>query len=598
VNVAFRYNPAPRVFENDSALTRFTAGLRGEINPRLRWETAYTRNRNTLEATTTNVLYLPNVNRAIAGGYDQNGNAVPGGAYSLVDATYGEAAPRFVLQPAFDPFARPAAVNPASLRYVLGDSHSAFRSTLETLDARLMGELFTLPAGPAGFALGGDFRKEFLAGFPDRNTAAGLWTGATSFQNFRREREVQAAFAEVRLPLTSPAMHIPGAHQLELSAAVRAEKFDDARVGRSTVPKYTLRWLPVDEQLAFRYTYSEAFSAPTLFSLYGPSTTGSTNQTAVRDALGSQFSGQAQQRSGSNADLRPTDSQTHSLGVVVSPRALRGLTGSVTYLHINQKDLLGTPGVVTILQSVNQLGTASPYINAVALGNFPGAPGARPITQAGELSSGLSSGAFGVSDIYVSNIDTNIAGQKIRALDATLDYESPATALGVFDLGFTASFFFDYHFQALPTQPYYEYAGTATSIQGAGTQGTLPGYRTFTTAGWRISNWEFRVAHLYIPAVQDLGTGGHAFATNPASQRFPVEAYTSWDLSASYRFQAAPGRPLSRWLAGLTLGVGVNNLTDAMPPAASRAFVDSGADTSTYGGGIGRLYSVRATKKF
>ncbi len=597
VNVAFRYLPAPRVFKNHSALTRYTAGLRGEITPRLRWEAAYTDNRNTINATTSNVLYLPNVNSAIAGGFDQNGNVVAGGAYSRVDTTYGGPAPAFVIQPAFDPFARPAAVNRQSLNYVLGNSSGSFEAGLSCLDAKLTGELFNLPGGPIGFAVGGDRRNETLIGRPDANTAAGLWTGATSFQRFNRERDVDAAFAEVKVPLTGHDWKLPFAHALDLSVAYRTEDYSDLQDSRSTVPKYTLRWLPFDEQLALRYTYSEAFSAPTLFSLYGPATLGSTNQTAIPTALGSQFAGQAQQRSGSNPNLRPTDSRIQSLGFVASPKFLRGLTATVTYVHIDQTDLTGSPGVVTILQSVNQLGPASPYINDLTLGAFPGSPGARPITQVNELSTGLANGTFGVSDIYINNASTNVAGQKIRSLDFALDYESPETALGRFDFNTAATFYLDYQFQALPEQPYYEYAGTATSIQGTGTQGTLPGYRTFSSLGWRFKNWELRFAHTYIPSVDDLGTGGHAFATNPASIRARVDSYNAWDISAGYRFKSDSPRRAARWLNGTSIKIGVNNLTDEMPPDAPRAFVDSGADTSTYGP-IGRLYTVRASKKF
>ncbi len=597
VNVAFRYTPAPRVFENTSDLTRFTAGLRGEITSRLRWEAAFTSNRSSIEATTSNVLYATNIARAIAGGYDQAGNPVGGGNYSRVDSTFGGLVPNFVIQPAFDPFARPEAVNPASLRYVLGKSFGAFAAKLDTFDLKLAGQLLPLPAGSVDFVLGGETRREFLEGKPDANTAANLWTGATAFQKFRRTREIRAGFAEINLPITGKKFTAPGLRKIDASVAFRSERYDDPQVGRSNVPKYSLRWQPFEEQFALRYTHSKAFSAPSLFSLYGASTISNTNQTAVRDALGPQFSGQAQQRTGSNPDLRSTDSTLQTLGLIAKPKHVPGLTASLTYVHVDQRDLIGSPGVVTIMQSVNQLGAASPYIDDLALGNFPGLPGARSITQVNELSTGLNNGSFGVSDIYINNGGTNIAGQKIRSLDISLDYESPATSFGRFDCNAAITFFLDYRFQALPSEPYYEYAGTATAIQGTGTQGTLPGYRTFASFGWKIKNAEFRFANTHIPSVDDLGTGGHAFATNPASQRSRVNSYTSWDISASYQIKADRKSHASRILANTTLGLGINNLTNVMPPSAPRAFLDSGADTSTYGP-IGRLYYIRALKKF
>ncbi len=595
--VAFRYTPAPRIFRNESGLSRFTLGFRGEVNPDLRWEVAYTGNRADLQTRTFNVLYAPNVNRAVAGGFDQAGNPVPGGFFSRVITGFNETSGTFVIQPALDPFARPDGVAPGALNNILGASFADFRSDLTQFDAKVSGNFLRLPAGKIGFALGADLRTEKIVGSPDENTrstgpTARRWLGATFFDPFDRGRDIDGYFAELRVPVTGDSWHAPGFHTIDLTAAFRSEKYSDA--GKSEVPKIGLRWLPIDHQLVLRYNYSESFVAPVLYSLFGPTTQGFTATNVVPNIFG--VNGQAQSRTGSNPNLRPSTAKSHATGIVYSPKYVKGLTVSATYVHVDQVDLVGGVGVATILQSVEQLGPASPYASQVSFVNFPGEAGAQPVASAGQLGNFLRAGNS-ANLIYVADTNRNIAGQKVRSVDFNIDYESAATSLGKFDFSTAATFFFDYKFQALPDQPYYEYAGIATSIAGTGTQGTLPGYRFYSSLGWTIANTEFRVGHTYIPSVDDQGTGGNAFATNPTATRLFVDRYQAWDVSVAYRINKKSPAWISSYLHGATIGVGVTNLTDEMPPAAPNAFNDSGVDISTYNP-IGRLYYVRASMKF
>ena len=70
---------------------------------------------------------------------------------------------------------------------------------------------------------------------------------------------------------------------LDLSAAYRYEDYSDA--GESKVPKYGIRWRPIGDDLTLRGTYSEAFAAPAMFSLFGPTTQGNaTNQQRTASA--------------------------------------------------------------------------------------------------------------------------------------------------------------------------------------------------------------------------------------------------------------------------------------------------------------------------
>jgi iron complex outermembrane receptor protein len=77
-----------------------------------------------------------------------------------------------------------------------------------------------------------------------------------------------------------------------------------------------------------------------------------------------------------------------------------------------------------------------------------------------------------------------------------------------------------------------------------------------------------------------------------------VPSYTTWDASVSHSFRnlALPGG--RKLVSELRLTLGVNNLADAMPPAAPQAFGgDVGADLATYNP-VGRLWHLSASVRF
>jgi iron complex outermembrane receptor protein len=309
------------------------------------------------------------------------------------------------------------------------------------------------------------------------------------------------------------------------------------------------------------------------------------------------LAGQTQLQTGANPNLRPSTAKTTSLGLAVTPAALKGLSVSVDFIHARQENLIGSVGVTTILQSVDQLGAASPYAAQVAFLDFPGEKNAQRVTRAGELGSFLRAGnsAYG---IFVADTRTNLAGQRVKAVDVAVDYAFPTRKeLGDFRAGTTGTFFLGYQFQALPTQAFYEYAGYATN-GGTGAQGTIPDYRFYSSASWRRGAWNVGVGHTYVPGVTDIGPGGITFATSTSLRRQPVASYSAWDLSAGYTV-GAKAKAVGPWnfLRGMKVTAGVNNLGNRMPPLAPQAFNESNVDIAAYSV-IGRLFYIDASVKF
>jgi iron complex outermembrane receptor protein len=612
---AFRYTPDVRRVENSARLRRLVGGFRGKIGHGFHWEAGYNTNTNRLENSMSGQYYAPNLQLALAGGYDANGNPQVGGRYARIFRNYSappstttlaqwQAAitpANSLVQPAIDLLARPEGLAPSVFDNIRGATANLFDAGLTQLDARVSGSLFDLPAGPLGAAIGVDFRREELLGIPDENSYSSgptsrRWQNGNFFDPIARNRTIDAGFAEIRVPVTSERMNLPGLRLLELSAAYRYEKYSDA--GASRVPKYGARWRPVGDELTVRGTYSEAFVAPSLFALFGPTTESATAAGVIQTVFG--VPGFARQRSGANPDLKPSTAKTSSFGVIYSPKALQRLTLGIDYIEVRQLSLVGTAGAANILGSVNASGTRSPFISQVAIGNFPTNPDPSlpppvPVTSAGQLSALLLSGVS-PNVVFVTDSRINIAGQKLKALDVSITYDFPKSEFGNFNVSTSGTFFIDYQFQALPTQSYYEYAGHVTTI--AEGQGTIPGMKWFTALNWSRDRWSATLNNTYISSVVDIGAGGIIFASSTSLKRVPVPSYMSWDTSVSHTFKNLSLPPGKKVLSSLKLTVGVNNLADKMPPPAPQAYgSDAGVDMATYNP-IGRLWYVSAGLKF
>lgn len=593
---------------NDARSFRVTAGLRGDINPDWNWEGGYTYSDNRLTENIKNEVFGPNVPLAVAGGYDASGNAVAGGGYSKVLGGFSINGP-LVLQPALDPFAR-AGANPASLANVYGTEVLKMTSKLVSSDLKLVGTPFALPAGKVGLAVGAATRKETLTGTPDNNSfhkstdpTKQNWLPGTIFDPFTKSRTIDSLFGEVRVPITSASWHFPAFYALDISLAGRIEKYSDA--GRSKVPKIGFRWQPLDEQLTLRFTYSKSFTAPTLYEEYGPPSVERTSSDLLFTSLSSYndprlkglayFSGD-----GNNPGLKPSTAISRSMGVVFSPKAIPHLTLSVNYINVFTQGLAGGLGTVAILQSVDALGSASPLFGAVAIGGIPGKPGSSQtqISTPGSLHAYLASPGY-AGDLYILDHHINIGGVHQEAIDIGLEYEIPTNGLGQFTFSHSGTYFKSFLVQLSPTQAFYEIAGYAT--QGRTMTGSIPKYRAYSTLDWRFGSWGVTIGNLYATSMTDIKTSqipSVYLQTNPVSK---VSSYLAWDVQASYTVQEKESRAIWSFLRGLMLSVGVNNVTNRMPPLAPLSqppgsnYVN--ADISSYSA-IGRLFFISANIKY
>jgi iron complex outermembrane receptor protein len=171
---------------------------------------------------------------------------------------------------------------------------------------------------------------------------------------------------------------------------------------------------------------------------------------------------------------------------------------------------------------------------------------------------------------------TNLAVLQERSYTLGTEYVLPWDQVGTWTLSTTGAYFASFKFQDLPGDPFIQYAGASNNTGVFG--GTLPKVRLFTTLDWAYHNLDSTVSNTYVSGTNDTGANG---TTTPT---IPVASYVAWDLRTAYNWHMSPKRQSTV----MTVALGVNNLTNRMPPLAPRAFLDNNADVATFSP-LGRL---------
>src|SRR5438105_7223585 len=208
------------------------------------------------------------------------------------DPIFDPTSPQFIgTTVAFNPFGDfrvPIPSNQATVEFARVHPKDEDTSKLATLDATIYTtDLFHLPAGGVGFAVGGQWRREQLSENPDILNLEGDIVGNSPVPGAQGSRNSYAIYAETRIPIFSPVTSsysrgdgknpqlvsethaaIPGFYSLEFTAGGRFEEFLNNN-SNVLVPKVGMRWQPFDEQLTLRATWGEGFREPSLEELFG-----------------------------------------------------------------------------------------------------------------------------------------------------------------------------------------------------------------------------------------------------------------------------------------------------------------------------------------
>ena len=492
----------------------------------------------------------------------------------------------------YNPFTIAQSNNPALSKAIGANSINRTTSTLMESKADVSGTPFSLPGGPLGLGAGFEYRIESLEGSVDGLSQAGDFfndTGSAGGNFSLKQRDTKAVYLEGNIPITGPSMQIPGFYSFNVNASGRYEGITAGAYSR--IARVTGRWQPYDDELTIRANFSQSFQAPSLYEIYGP--TSSTAAAVNLPGGGGEAPGSYQETINLNSGPTPNaTAQNWGVGVVYSPKQIKGLTVSADYYNIIFSST--THGnYQSIVDSINALGPASPYAKD--------AQTVTPITGPNQLYDAN----FIALNTYPTTID---AVQKTTGVDMTLNYVLPWQQYGIFTIGANATFVFDYDGQDGPGDPFVNYAGTYSDVSnvGGGSQGLIPRWQLNPYFEYQWGGLDYNLRAQYIPHVSDIGDINAFNSYNDYSangQPYQIDNYLEFDMSASYEFgKKSPAEGPSslstptHWYDTATFTVGCNNVTDVTPP-----FVPSSSEDNTAKGTydiIGRFYYFQFSKKF
>lgn len=455
----------------------------------------------------------------------------------------------------FNPFGDQGANGPAVLGFI-GSGYARARnlSNVATFDAKADGPLFSMPAGPIKAALGVQSRQER---FKPRTTSLVSGSMPVEAGGLTFTRSIEAAFLELRLPLVDEAMDIPGIAQLEVSLAGRVERYGD--FGHTENPKIGLLWAPVPT-LRLRASYGTSFRAPNM-----PELNQLQNSAPVLVGSGADRT-LALVQTGGNRDLTPEQATSWTGGFDYVSQRRPGLTLSATWFDVTFSDQIGQPVLADVANALRNPAYA-PFVSPVPVGDAAGLARVKAL-MAASTSSNI--GLF-PAEAYRAIIDArfvNTGEMQVRGLDVAGAY-GWTRGQDRFDLTASASYLADYVRRLTPT---------AAPVQLADVANNPVDLRARISAGWTRGAWGL------------MASLNHVDDYRSETGR-PISAWTTGDLQVRWSPEVAAGP-----LAGLSLTLTVQNLTDADPPFHDSVF-GVGYDPAN-ADPVGRFVALQLTKRW
>lgn len=383
----------------------------------------------------------------------------------------------------------------------------------DSLNARISGDLYQLPAGMMKFAVGASMSDENLSINPSAAYQSGDVSGYGGAQlPLSASRNSSAVFAETIIPIVK---------NLEADVAVRHDRYPDAS---ATNPKVSLRWQPMS-QVLLRGSYGKGFRMASLPELYNQPTIG-TSPNITDPVTGEK--GQFNLTLGGNRNLQPEKSEQSSLGIVVDP--VKGLSVAVDWWKINVNNL------ITALQ-------ASYTVNQAFAGN-PAYTGL--VTRDADNN---------ITNIIGTNV--NAGGVKTEGVDLDVRWailKSPT--YGNFNLRLNGTYTSKYD---LSLQDGTVQQSVARTIDTDGNVLTAVG--TGVIFRWKDQltlDWKYKQYGLSLTNNFQSGYYDSYRADTPDEGPFTpqhVGAFSTWDLQGTYG-----------GIKNLTLTAGVRNLFNRKPP--------------------------------
>ena len=434
-----------------------SAGLKGKTFGDFTWDVHYTHGQNAVTLLTINNMNTARFYAALD---------------AVVDPATGNTVCRSsITAPGAFPGCQPLNLlgqnnaSTASQNYVFGNTSWQAKNKMDDFAANLTGTVFEGWAGPIKTAIGFEYRHQALKvttsepngvtfnpqGLrlaPDGtygsagtinfgNPAAGDQMGSFPSSDLAWFKEVQSGavgaedITEGDIELDVPLLKdLPFAQLVALNGAYRYTTYSTNGLALSgpvsstfsaNTYKVGLEWM-VNDDVRFRASTSRDMRAPTLWDLYqqqvitssGIADTRYTDPAAPAGAntVGTNLNGSVNTVTGGNPGLKPENAINNTLGVVLTPSFIPGLTASVDYYHVKIgnaiQSLTGNNTAVYNICLESKL--TSPYCNLISrplgyldtsAGNFP-----TQLVSLNQNIAALARGGFDTEIDYVSDLSS------------------------------------------------------------------------------------------------------------------------------------------------------------------------------------------------
>lgn len=456
----------------------------------------------------------------------------------------------------FNPYGTGSSNAAAILDFVgAGYSRSRTRSQVLTGHVDADGALVSIPGGMVRLALGGDVRRETF-----RRTGESLLSSAlpVATGKVRASRLIEAAFAEMQVPIVGTANAVPLIRRLDVSLAARIEHYDD--FGTTTNPKVGVSWVPLTG-VTLRTSYGTSFRAPNLRELQDR------EQYSVTTLSHGGTSVPVIQLSGGNPDLMPEKARSWTAGFDLDPVAVPRLHLNATWFRTVFNQRVATPASANFANALTDQ-TLVPFVRFVS----PNSNAADLATVTALLTDPAFTGGNSFPPTSIAAIvDTrfvNTGKVNVSGIDLSASYTLPVGA-NAFTVSGNGSYLLHYREQVTPT---------STPVDRVNRVGQPVDLRGRMSLGWRCGPVNALASLNYVAPYRDLlGT--------------PIDAWTTVDLQLGYTVPDGPGP-----LQGMAIALSARNLFDRPPP-----FYDSpvgvGYDAAN-ADALGRYVSVQLTKRW
>ncbi len=459
-------------------------------------------------------------------------------------------------------FVTPSSNTAAIRKTITPDLIKTSTTDLDSLDFKATRELFPLPGGPLGVALGTEVRYEAQAdpALNPNGTVQGLGIAQTA-----GTRRVEAAYFEFGVPVLK---------MLNFDLSGRYDHYSD--FGSAFTPKVGFKFKPV-EQFALRGTYSKGFRAPAFaengsssaegFIVVNPASSFPPAFCAAHSAAYCLPYGLGV-LSSANPNIKPERSDSFTFGAIFEP--IKQFSVSVDAYAIKKKDVIEPPATGAAL---------GPYLNGTPL---PPGLSVTPDLPDPSNPAALARPAI-LNGLYANQNELRTDGVDI---DLRGNVEIGDYGKVISDLSVTKIFSFKL---VLPDGTSQQWVGTQSPYilsSGAGT----PRYRGAWTNGYEYGPASVTLTTYYTSGFASTGVDATGSSTLCLynTNYCHVASFIDMDLTAIYKVNDH-----------LTTSFTVANILDRLPPINPADYAGVNYNPTYHQAGIvGRFFKIGLGYKF